>query len=197
MQGNSVWGYSHQDWTSSYCCRGGRRCVGIQSDMSNGDWLEHITRFASWLLRTVHVMSGRWLVRGWGGELDIHVISAWSGHANLISACEEVVNRELSSFRPIQCEIHTRNDSTSLLSRDIQINLLQLVKNEISRSKNFTLVTRIQNESSILKDIKIWFNFYMFWPVAGVTISNQGWPMVIFNVLKLSFYFKLVKHLKI
>ena len=33
--------------------------VRIQSDMSNGDWLEHITRFANWLLRTVHVMPGR------------------------------------------------------------------------------------------------------------------------------------------
>ena len=30
--------------------------TGIQSDMSNGDWLEHITRFADWLLGTVHVM---------------------------------------------------------------------------------------------------------------------------------------------
>ena len=30
----------------------------IQSDMSNGDWLEHITRFANWLLGTVHVMLG-------------------------------------------------------------------------------------------------------------------------------------------
>ena len=30
--------------------------TGIQSDMSTGDWLEHITRFANWLLGTVHVM---------------------------------------------------------------------------------------------------------------------------------------------
>ena len=70
----------------------------IQSDMSNGDWLEHITWFANWLLGTVHVMLGCWLVMGWGGEIDIHMISAWSGHVNLIPYCEEVVNRELGSF---------------------------------------------------------------------------------------------------
>ena len=31
----------------------------IQSDMSNGDWLEHIMQFANWLLGTVHVMLQR------------------------------------------------------------------------------------------------------------------------------------------
>ena len=81
-----------------------RRWVGIQSDMSIGDWLEHITQFANWLTGAVHVMRAHWLAAAWGGEIDDHVINAWSGHENPIPYCEEVDNRELSFCGPFNAE---------------------------------------------------------------------------------------------
>ena len=49
-------------------------------------------------------MLKRWLAMGWGGEVDVHMTSAWSGHANLIPYCEEVINQELSSLGQFNAE---------------------------------------------------------------------------------------------